>query len=267
MARVVIYDSGVGGLSIFKEVQAVCPDLDYLFLSDNQCYPYGTKSEEELLERVSQVAEAVVKQFNPDLLILACNTASTVCLPSLRQSLNIPVVGVVPAIKPAAKISTSKVIGLLATPATVARAYTDELIAEFAEDCQIVKVGSSELVDMAEDFLSGISVDSERLEQILQPLWSVDQLDTLVLACTHFPLLKTQIQEVMAAKGLPVQLIDSGAAIAKRVEHLLNCENGTKVNGPSNGSAMALLTQLDYSPSFVESLKRLSINRIQHLVV
>ena len=156
MSRIVIFDSGVGGLSIYQEVVKKCPNHDYVFVSDNLAFPYGTKPEAELIERVVSVVKVVEEQYKPDLLVVACNTASTIALPSLRSRFNFPIVGVVPAIKPAAKLTKSKVIGLLATPGTIARSYTQSLIDDFAQDCTVVKVGSSKLVGMAEQKICGL---------------------------------------------------------------------------------------------------------------
>ncbi len=222
MTKVAIYDSGVGGLSIFQEIVATNQSLRSIFVSDNQAYPYGTKPEAELLRRVLNVSDAICDQYQPDVLVLACNTASTVCLPKLRQRLSLPVVGVVPAIKPAASVSQTKNIGLLATPATVHRAYTDELIADFASHCTVTKVGSKELVDMAEAKLAGQAPDMALLKNILQPFIDQPGLDTLVLACTHFPLLKQEIAAVLSQSGVNATLIDSGSAIASRVLALVS---------------------------------------------
>ena len=124
MSLIAVFDSGVGGLSIYQEIVKQCPDHNYVFISDNLAFPYGTKNEDDLIGRVLTVIDQVDKQYHPDLLVVACNTASTLALPALRQQFKFPIVGVVPAIKPAAKITKSKVIGLLATPGTIARSYT-----------------------------------------------------------------------------------------------------------------------------------------------
>ncbi|HSC75508.1 MAG TPA: glutamate racemase, partial [Pseudomonadales bacterium] len=157
MARILVFDSGVGGLAILRALQR-STDLQHephqwLFCSDNAFFPYGTKKEDELIERVTDVLTALQDQHQPDIIVLACNTASTIALESVRARLSIPVVGVVPAIKPAARISQSRAIGILATPGTISRSYTQKLIDDFAADCHITRVGSSELVWMAEQYL------------------------------------------------------------------------------------------------------------------
>ena len=161
--RVAVYDSGVGGLSILQALMQSLPDLEYLFVSDNAAYPYGTKAEDEVLARANVVVRELIDRYSPEALVIACNTASTVCLPSLRSRFDIPIIGVVPAIKPAAQESSSKTIGLLATPATIKRAYTQGLIDEFAENCEVIRVGSSRLVDIAEMKLRGQDVSNDEL--------------------------------------------------------------------------------------------------------
>ncbi|MCL4164090.1 UNVERIFIED_CONTAM: hypothetical protein GTU68_047005 [Idotea baltica] len=189
MSGIAIIDSGVGGLSIYQEIKKQLPDRQYIFVSDNQAFPYGTKPEKELKKRVFEIVERVIAQFQPELIVIACNTASTVVLPPLRERFELPIVGVVPAIKPAAQLTKTNVIGLLATPATIARVYTDQLIKDFAPNCDVIKVGSSRLVEIAEDKLNDRPVDIDQIKAEIQPLIDSNKMDTLVLACTHFPLL------------------------------------------------------------------------------
>lgn len=219
--RILVFDSGVGGLSVAREIQQRLPLNPLVYASDNAFFPYGTKGESELIARVDQVIDELLKHYPADILVIACNTASTLTLPHLRSKLNLPIVGVVPAIKPAALMSKSGVIGLLATPATIARPYTHELIREYATNCQVISLGSSELVQIAEQKLRGEVIDKNAINKIAQELMRADQadkMDVLILACTHFPLLKNEL-----AQHLPAQLtlIDSGVAIARRVEFLL----------------------------------------------
>lgn len=219
--HILVFDSGVGGLSIMQEIQTRIPAAQFIYASDNAAFPYGTKTEEELIVRVNKVIQALTAKYPIDIMVIACNTASTLTLPHLRSQFSQPIVGVVPAIKPAALLTKTGVIGLLATPGTVARPYTHALIREHAPNCQVISVGSSELVHIAEQKLRGDNFSLEQIAHITQQLLAPDagqQLDTLVLACTHFPLLRDEI-----ASSLPsgIQLIDSGEAIARRVEFLL----------------------------------------------
>ena len=204
-----------------QEIRQRLPQVSLVYASDNAFFPYGTKGEAELIARVDQVIDALLARYPADILVIACNTASTLTLPHLRSKLSLPIVGVVPAIKPAALMSQSGVIGLLATPATVARPYTHELIREYATNCQVISLGSSALVQIAEQKLRGEAIDSVAIGAITQELMNTEnaeKMDVLVLACTHFPLLKEELTQQLPAR---ISLIDSGAAIARRVEFLL----------------------------------------------
>ncbi len=218
IARILIFDSGVGGLSILQEIQRQHRGRQLFYASDNEAFPYGIKAESELVERVDDVLHRLQEKTQADIIIVACNTASTVALPRLRERFQQPIIGVVPAIKPAANISQSKVIGLLGTPGTVQRPYTRELIADYASDCDIISVDSSELVLLAEDKLQGKAVAHEQLADILKP-FNNPQIDTLVLACTHFPLIKEELQTILPDIHY---WIDSGEAIARRLGYWIN---------------------------------------------
>jgi glutamate racemase len=223
--RILVFDSGVGGLSIVHEIQKKLPFAPLIYVSDNAFFPYGTKGEAELTARVDAVFHKILVAHPADVIVVACNTASTLTLPHIRSHFTQPIVGVVPAIKPAAVLSKSQVIGLLATPATVARPYTHNLIREYAPNAEVISVGSSELVQLAEHKLRGGEVTPAQLNVILQPFFTHpcgNEMDVLVLACTHFPLLRDEL----AAQFLThVQLIDSGEAIARRVASLLEQYN------------------------------------------
>ncbi|MDO6765668.1 glutamate racemase [Agarivorans sp. 1_MG-2023] len=216
--HVLVFDSGVGGLSILEELQQLNPELQYSYLFDNLYFPYGELADNQLVERVLSLLKLAVHQLKPDIIVVACNSASTLSLPYLRETLTIPVVGVVPAIKSAAKLSQTKHFGLLATPGTVERSYTAQLINDFAADCQVELVGSTSLVQLAEQKLAGEQITLEAIKAVVEPWLSIKTLDCVVLGCTHFPLLKEELQQVLGEK---VKLVDSGPAIAKRVQSLL----------------------------------------------
>lgn len=219
---VLVFDSGVGGLSVYNEIRQLLPDLHYIYVFDNAAFPYGEKSEAFIVERVLSIVTAVQQQSPLALAVIACNTASTVSLPALREKFNFPVVGVVPAIKPAARMTANGVVGLLATRGTVKRPYTHELIARFATSCKIEMLGSAELVELAEAKLQGAAVPLDELRRILRPwLRMAEPPDTVVLGCTHFPLLYDELMDVLP-EG--TRLIDSGAAIARRTAWLLEHE-------------------------------------------
>jgi glutamate racemase len=220
--RALIFDSGVGGLSVVAEIRKCLPDLALDYVADDAFRPYGEKSEAALNARLPGLLATLVKMLAPDCVVIACNTASTTALPSIRAALSVPVIGVVPAIKPAAEQSRTKTIGVLGTPGTVRRKYVDSLINRFASDCKVVLQGSVNLVDFAEKKLSGEEVPIAWIKNEISPLFSGRMgadVDSVVLACTHFPLLKKELQ---AAVTQSVNWIDSGAAIAKRVESILS---------------------------------------------
>ncbi|EGT5662832.1 glutamate racemase [Cronobacter dublinensis] len=219
---ILVFDSGVGGLSVYDEIRHLLPDLHYIYAFDNVAFPYGEKSEAFIVERVVEIVTAVQARYPLALAVIACNSASTVSLPALREKFAFPVVGVVPAIKPAARLTANGVVGLLATRGTVKRPYTHELIARFANECRIEMLGSAELVEIAEAKLHGEPVSLEALRRVLRPwLRMPEPPDTVVLGCTHFPLLAEELLQVLP-EG--TRLVDSGAAIARRTAWLLEHE-------------------------------------------
>ncbi len=261
-AKILVFDSGVGGLSILYALQQALPSCEYHYASDNQAFPYGTKSAEFLIERVHHVLQALIEKTQADLIVVACNTASTLVLPRIRQHFTIPVVGVVPAIKPAAGQSATSVIGLLATPGTVARPYTKALIEEFASDCEVVCVGSAELVSIAEQALRGTPAPREILRAIVKPLFDKPQLDTIVLACTHFPLIRQSLIDVAPRA---VHWIDSGEAIARRVSSLLADQPtiNTVLQATEN---TAIFTAASADIDLLKgALKRFKLSRVEYI--
>jgi glutamate racemase len=216
---VLLFDSGVGGLSILDAMAAARLPVIADYCADNAWLPYGDKPDDALRARVPQLVAALVNERGADLVVLACNTASTVALEAVREAVAVPVVGVVPPIKPAAAMTTSGVIALLATPATIARAYTDDLIARFASHVQVVRCGSTILVSAAEHKLARGAWDAAAVRNVVDNLFSDHPaIDVVALACTHFPLLRTELE----AAGPPgVAWLDSGEAIARRVREVL----------------------------------------------
>jgi glutamate racemase len=217
-----IFDSGVGGLSVYRDIRHLLPDIHYVYAFDNAAFPYGEKSGEFIVERVLEIVTAVQQRHPLAIVVIACNTASTVSLPALRERFAFPIVGVVPAIKPAVRLTRNGVVGLLATRATVHASYTRDLIERFATDCKIELLGSSELVGLAETKLHGGVVPVEALKKILHS-WLVmrEPPDTIVLGCTHFPLLTEELAQVLP-EG--TRLVDSGAAIARRTAWLISSQ-------------------------------------------
>lgn len=217
-----VFDSGVGGLTVAREILAAGPNVAVDYAADTGFFPYGDKSDADLRARLPLVAAALYKKVHPDVFVIACNTASTLALEEVRAALPCPVVGTVPAIKPAAAHSQSKVIGLLATPGTIRRAYTDKLIADFAEDVQVIKQGSLALVKLAEAVAAGEFPELAAFAQAQQALFNApggDKMDTIVLACTHFPLVR---RELIESAPREICYIDSGEAIARQTLRLLS---------------------------------------------
>ncbi len=231
-APILFFDSGVGGLSVLRPTLALLPHAPIVYATDHKGLPYGEKSEAEVATRVSALLGRLVERVRPRLAVIACNTASTIALAHVRAALDTPFVGTVPAIKPAAQLSKTRVIGVLGTAATVRQPYVDRLAAEFGSDCTILRHGAPELVYAAEAKLAGESVDLDAVADAIAGLTDQpggDRIDTIVLACTHFPLLADELQ---AAAGLHVTLLDGGDGIARRVAHLTT-EQRWPQRGPS----------------------------------
>lgn len=227
--HILVFDSGAGGLSIARAILAsTSGHIRMSYVADHDVFPYGDKSSDFLLTHIQSFLGDFITQRNPDLVVIACNTASTIVLPKLRERFSCPFVGVVPAIKPAANLSRTKAIGVLATPETVKRDYTNGLVKEFAPNCQVFMYGSDILVRIAEDSLMGVKPDLAILANELGELFKQQNhtnIDTVVLGCTHFPLIR---QALSLASPQPVQWVDSSEAVAQRVKYLLN-DMGLKI--------------------------------------
>jgi glutamate racemase len=219
---ILIFDSGLGGLTVFREVRLARPDARFVYVADDAGFPYGGLAEDALIARVRKVVGDAVAQHAPDLVVIACNTASTLALSDLRAHFSVPFVGTVPAIKPACAQSASKRIAVLGTLATVSREYTHALIREFAADCAVDLVGSPRLAPLAESLLAGEPVDDAEIAREIAPCFvnkDGRRTDTVVLACTHYPLLLEQLRKTAS---WPVTWVDPAPAIARRVAELLH---------------------------------------------
>jgi glutamate racemase len=215
-----IFDSGVGGLSVLAAIRRRLPQAPIVYVADSAGYPYGTKSAAEIEARVPALLGRLAERFDPELVVIACNTASTIALDAVRAALDLPIVGTVPAIKPAASLSKTRTIGVLGTEATVRQPYVDRLAAQFAADCTIVRHGSAELVDFAEAKLRGEAADADAYRRILGALFARpggERIDTIVLACTHFPLVE---EELASVSSQPVSYVDGSDGIARRTAWL-----------------------------------------------
>jgi glutamate racemase len=223
MARretILVFDSGLGGLTVFREIAAARPNADFVYVADDAAFPYGAVPEDTLVARVAGLIDELIDTHRPAIIVIACNTASTIALPELRRRFSVPFVGTVPAIKPACATSITRRVSVLGTEATVAREYTRALIRDYAQDCQVTLVGSKQLAAYAEAELAGAPASDEALLTEISPCFRDDgaRTDTVVLACTHYPLLIARLREL---SPWPVNFIDPAPAIARRVGDLL----------------------------------------------
>ena len=225
---ILVFDSGVGGLTVLAEIRAVLPEAPVIYAADIAGLPYGTKTEAEVAARVCGLLGRMAERWQPRLICIACNTASTIALAMVRDVLETPIVGTVPAIKPAAAMTRTGVIGVLGTGATVRQGYVDRLQAEFAGGKTLIRHGADGLVALAEAKLRGDTVPPGAVLAEVEGLLAhphAEALDTLVLACTHFPLL---IDELRSALGPRVTFVDGAAGIAHRIAALTDGQAFTR---------------------------------------
>src|SRR6202171_1042729 len=221
---ILVFDSGLGGLTVLREVVAARPDAHYVFVADDAFFPYGRHSEDQIVARVVPLIGELIAAHAPDLVVIACNTASTLVMSHLRAEYKVPFVGTVPAIKPACASSRTKRVSVLGTKGTVKREYTKALIRDFAQGCDVTLVGSAELAALAEAALSGVEVSDLKISAELAPCFvgegtnDLARTDTIVLACTHYPLL---MDRLIRLAPWPVDWIDPAPAIARRGADLL----------------------------------------------
>ena len=226
---ILVFDSGLGGLSVLREVVAARPDARYVYVADDAFFPYGQHSEDEIIARVVPLIGELIDRHLPDLAVIACNTASTLVMSYLREAYKIPFVGTVPAIKPACARSRTRRVSVLGTKGTVQREYTKGLIRDFAAGCEVTLVGSPELASLAESALNGHEVSDRAIFAELAPCFvgaaedKTSRTDTVVLACTHYPLLLDRLTRLAP---WPVDWIDPAPAIARRVSDLLGASHG-----------------------------------------
>lgn len=260
-APILLFDSGVGGLSVLAELRAALPQAPIIYAADNGGLPYGTKTEAEVAARVCGLLGRMSERFHPRLICIACNTASTIALAMVRDVLNVPIVGTVPAIKPAAELTRSGTIGLLGTAATIRQPYVDRLAAQHAADKRLLRFGAGELVAAAEAKLRGQPVDPavyQRAAAGLRGQPGGEDIDVIVLACTHFPLVQ---DELAAAFGPGVSFVDGAKGIARRIVHLTQGQSFTR-----SKPDLALFTRADADlPALAPSLTAQGLETIEVL--
>lgn len=232
MPTILVFDSGLGGMSVLRELVRARPDARYVYAADDAGFPYGAWDEPALIDRIVAVMDQLIAQVTPDAVVIACSTASTLVLPALRARFSMPFVGTVPAVKPACEGSASKRISVLATPGTVKRDYTQSLIREFAASCRVTLVGAPRLAPLAEAALAGENVaDAEFAAELAPAFVAADdgRTDTVVLACTHYPLVRDRLERVAP---WPVRWIDPAPAIARRTVSLVGAPMSGRTSVP-----------------------------------
>ncbi|MEM0898325.1 MAG: glutamate racemase [Pseudomonadota bacterium] len=214
---ILVFDSGVGGLSVLKEARIIMPDFRYIYVADDAAFPYGAWEEGLLVQRLIALFDNLIDEYAPGLIVIGCNTASTIGIQPLRDAFpDQTFVGTVPAIKPAAERTRSGLVSVLATPGTVKRQYTRDLISRFATKCHVRLVGTESLAQLAEDYMQSGFVSEEAVFDEVKPcfLEQDDQrTDIVVLACTHYPFLVNRMRKVAP---WPVDWLDTSEAIARR---------------------------------------------------
>jgi glutamate racemase len=253
---ILVFDSGLGGLTVYREVRAARPDASYIYVADDAFFPYGRHDEAALVDRIVPLFGDLIAAHAPDLAVIACNTASTLVLPHLRSHYPTPFVGTVPAIKPACSASKSKLVSVLGTEATVKREYTHALIRDFAQGCDVTLVGSARLATLAEAAMHGGAVDDKDIAREIAPCFvetNTRRTDAVVLACTHYPLLR---ECLLRLAPWPVDWIDPAPAIARRVIALM----GSPAAAASPGRVRAIFTSdTEPPPALVVALARFGI--------
>lgn len=213
---ILVFDSGIGGLSVLREARMLMHDHPFVYVGDDAGFPYGDWEESALIERMVGLFDTLMEVHQPRVAIVACNTASTLIMPALRKRFDIPFVGIVPAIKPAAERTASGYITVLATPGTIKRRYTLNLIDQFASHCRVNLVGATKLARMAEEHMQGKTIDTTLLANELQPCFVEEgskRTDIITLGCTHYPFL---VNEMRKLAPWPVDWLDPAEAVARQ---------------------------------------------------
>lgn len=255
--KILVFDSGLGGLTVLAELFAALPNAAYVYAADDAAFPYGAFDDRRLVTRVVAVMERLIAREAPDLVVIACNTASTLALPALRARFQVPFVGTVPAVKPAVAASRSGLVSVLATPGTVAREHTRAMIDAFAGTAAVTLVGAAKLAGFAEAELRGAPVTDDALAAEIAPCFvEADgrRTDAVALACTHFPLLARRFA---ALAPWPVAWIDPAPAVARRVVALVGPPDDRRA---TRGERRAVFTSgREPSPTLAAALRQRGI--------
>ncbi|MGO4715121.1 glutamate racemase [Bradyrhizobium sp. 2TAF24] len=252
--QILVFDSGLGGLTVFREIVKARPDAAYTYVADDAFFPYGHHSEDEIIGRVVPLVGELIDRYTPDVVVIACNTASTLVMPHLRAAYATPFVGTVPAIKPACAVSKSRRVSVLGTKGTVRREYTQGLIRDFAGDCEVTLVGAAHLPALAEAVLNGDMVSDAAIASEVAPCFRDGEArtDTVVLACTHFPLVLDRLERLAP---WPVDWIDPAPAIARRTADLLARSLGAAMTAtPASPARFQFTSGAAPSPTLARAL-------------
>ncbi|MGE0844974.1 MAG: glutamate racemase [Flavobacteriaceae bacterium] len=232
MTPVLVFDSGVGGLGVLRELRVLAPERRYVYVADDAAFPYGDWEEEALKARMVELFGGLIAEWRPSVIVIACNTASTLAIDHLRQAYPEQLfVGTVPAIKPAAERTRSGLVSVLATPGTMKRQYTRDLIRQYAAKCHVRLVGSRNLAALAETYMREGFVDEAAVRTEIAPAFVEKdgrRTDIVVLACTHYPFLANRMRKTAP---WPVDWIDPAEAIARRAQSLLPPFSGAVPTG------------------------------------
>lgn len=227
-APILLFDTGVGGLTVYDAVRRALPDAPIIYAADYAGMPYGMKTEAEVAARVSGLLGRMCERYAPRLACIACNTASTIALGMVREVLEIPIVGTVPAIKPAAEQTDTGTIAMIGTKGTIRQPYIDDLERDFVGDNTLLRIAAPDFVEEAESKLRGGIVDQSVIATTTDQLRAMPggaNIDAVVLSCTHFPLLR---EELALELGEQVALIDGADGIARRIAALLKGQTFAK---------------------------------------
>jgi glutamate racemase len=248
-----VFDSGIGGLGVVAEIRRIAPGLGMDYLADDGFYPYGQRPDEALTARILEVVGAAIGLLRPAAVVVACNTASTIALGALRAAFDVPFVGCVPPVKPAAAASVSRHIGLLATPATIRRPYLQDLVARFAGDCEVHSLGTPVLADLAEGKFRGVVVDMAALAAAVAPVLADGRVDAVALGCTHYTFLLPEF----AALRRDLRWFDPAGAVARQAVRVVGRAGGGGgffVTGAVRDAAMMARRIEGYGFSAIERL-------------
>lgn len=252
---VLVFDSGIGGLTVLREARVLMADRKFVYVADDEAFPYGDWEEEALSERMVKLFGELITRWKPEICVIACNTASTIGIYALRKAYpQQQFVGTVPAIKPAAERTSSGLVSVLATPGTVKRQYTRDLIEQYASKCHVTLVGSTKLAALAEAYMRGGFTDEEAVKKEIMPCFVGDGIrrtDIVVLACTHYPFLVNRMRKMAP---WPVDWIDTSEAIARRASDLLDAKAALKAGDFQQGEDIAYFTSGEQNAETVQLL-------------